>query len=104
MKRLAFAAGATLFAVAWWFVWRYVMCDWLENRSFTYQAFMAVYLILWCCIPVGACVRVVSAAFSQRSRDSILRHKLVHAMWFLLAGVLAFCWLAPIIFAGKTKG
>jgi len=103
MKRHTIAAGTALFAVAWWLVWRYGTSDWFETRSFAYQVLTAAFLILWWCIPVGACVEVVGAAFSQRVRDSITSHKLVHVMWFVLAGAIAFTLLAPIIYAAKTK-
>ena len=104
MKRQVLSVSIVLFAIAWWLVWRYATSQWYENSSFAYQVLTAALVILWCSIPVGAVVRLVSAFFSQRVRDSIMSHKLVHVMWFILAGAIAFCLLAPIMFVGKTKG
>lgn len=83
-RNKALVMSLALFIIACWLVWKYCMQDWYGNRSFTYQIFAAACAVLWCCIPVAAIVHVVSAAFSQRVRDEIARHKLVHVMWFIL--------------------
>ena len=104
MKKQVLSVSIVLFVIAWWLVWRYATSQWYENRSFAYQVLTSAFVILWCGISVGAVVRLVRAFFSKRVRDSMMSHKLVHVMWFILAGAIAFCLLAPIIFVGKTKG
>jgi hypothetical protein len=103
MKTKAFTSAA-LFVLACWVVWKYGTQDWYETRGVTYQIFAAACAVIWLCIPIGACVQIVSAAFSQRVRDEIARHKLVHVMWFILSITMAFLLLAPYLFAGKIKG
>jgi hypothetical protein len=103
MNRKIFTAGSVLLVIAWLLVWRYATSVWYEDRSFAYQGLTAAFVILWCTIPFGAVVRLVSAFFSSRVRTSIMNHKLVHIMWFILAAAIVCALFAPILFAGKTK-
>ena len=93
-----------LLVIAWLLVWRYATGVWYADRSFAFQGLTAAFVILWCIVPLGAVVRMVSAFFSPRVRASIMNHKLVHIMWFILAAAIVCTLLAPILFAGKTKG
>src|SRR5215831_3737672 len=104
MKRRTFTASLVLLVIAWLLVWRYATGVWYEDRSLAYQGLAAAFVILWCSIPLGAGVRLVSAFFSERVRDSIMNHKFVHIMWFIVAAAIVCVLLAPILFVGTTKG
>ena len=103
MKKPIFTTFLVLLVIAWLLVWQYATRVWYEDRSSAYQGLAAAFAILWCSIPLGAAVRLVRAFFSQRVRDSIMNHKFVHIMWFILAAAIVCGLLAPILFAGKTK-
>lgn len=97
-------AIVVLFAAAWGLVWRYATREWYWDRDVASQVLMTAAMILWVSIPLLAVVRLVTAIFSERVRDSIANHKLVHIMWWILAMVMFFVSLAPFLFAAKTKG
>jgi hypothetical protein len=58
--------------------------------------------VIICLVALTAAARLVAAIFSKRSRASIVRHPIAHAIWFafLLLVVLMFLFLPPL----KTKG
>lgn len=76
----------------------------LQTNSILIRIIAVIVMVLTAFVPLSAAVRIVMAPFSQRVRDSIMRHKLVHVVWFVGAVVIAFFLLAPFLFTAKTKG
>lgn len=97
-------SSVALLAIAWWTVWRFGARDWFSDSGLARQILMAGLIIVWGGIPVAAAVQLVAAMFSQRVFRFVTGHKLIHVMWFILAGAITITLLAPVVFRGATKG
>lgn len=48
----------------------------------------AIPFLLMLAIPVSALIRAIAAGCSERVRDSIAKHPIIHLIWFIVATVI----------------